>query len=304
MNLFPPSAKLLVVSHDAGGAEILSSLMKDVFNPVDFVLGGPAVAIFARKLGFVPRASLLEALPSCDIVLCGTSWQSDLEHDALKEAKRLGKRTYCFLDHWINYLQRFKRNGETVLPHTLLVGDEFALKIARDVFPVTDVRLVENPYFKEIESQLRRTDFRQRPGSGLHFLYVCSPIKEHAEIRFGNERHWGYVEEEALRYFLENIDVLGDVAHIVVRLHPSEKPNKYDDILREFDLPFSIGGDRTLVDEIADCDVVVGDQTMALVVALIAGKKAVSSIPPEGNECALPHPQIVKLKDALKERKV
>ena len=44
--------------------------------------------------------------------------------------------------------------------------------------------------------------------SKVTILYVCEPIREHAYLKYGNERHWGYTEEDALKYFLENIPTI------------------------------------------------------------------------------------------------
>ena len=47
---------ILVVSHDAGGAEILSSWLKRKNrNNLFFILKGPALDIFKKKLGNIKR---------------------------------------------------------------------------------------------------------------------------------------------------------------------------------------------------------------------------------------------------------
>ena len=78
---------IAVVSHDAGGAEILSSWLRQNKQPYCLVLGGPAIAIFQRKLGNCKIDPLAQAIELCDWVLCGTSWQSNLEKEAIAEAK-------------------------------------------------------------------------------------------------------------------------------------------------------------------------------------------------------------------------
>ena len=88
-----------VVSHDAGGAEILSSYVRQHRADAVFVLDGPARAIFARKLGALRHVALDAAVAQCEQVICGTSWRSDLEIDAIRAAKSLGKPSVAFLDH-------------------------------------------------------------------------------------------------------------------------------------------------------------------------------------------------------------
>ena len=131
-------------------------------------------------------------------------------------------------------------------------------------------------------------------------LYVCEPIREHAKIQYGNENYWGYTEEDALHYFLQNIHGLGCVFRkIKIRPHPSESKTKYYWALEYTTLPIEIGGDRTLLEEIVEADVVVGCETMAMVVGLLAKKRVISSIPPGGRACMLPQPQIELLQSLL-----
>ena len=67
-----PEGTVLIVSHDAGGAEILSSLLKLNDIPYLFCLAGPAVNIFQRKIGSVDNYSLEEGIERVDWVLTGT----------------------------------------------------------------------------------------------------------------------------------------------------------------------------------------------------------------------------------------
>jgi len=111
------------------------------------------------------------------------------------------------------------------------------------------------------------------------------------------------MEEEALCYFLANISALGKpVERILIRPHPSERAGKYNWAQHEFDLPIEIGGARTLLEEIADSDFVVGCGSMAMVVALLAGKRVISCIPPGGGVGVLPHTGIVSLQDILENK--
>ena len=292
---------ICVVSHDAGGAEIISSLIRKESFECQYVLAGPALKIFQQKLGPVDSQLLQEAIHSADYLLCGTSWQSDLEWQAIAMAREAGKKSVAFLDHWVNYQERFVRGGEMHLPDEIWVGDELAENMARNVFPGLVIRLVENPYFDDLKRELAELTKHQDfdPGS-LKVLYVCEPLREHALREYGNERHWGYTEEEALRYFLTNLDTLGaPVGCIVIRPHPSEAVGKYDWVNEEYDLPIISGGAMTLFEEVAACDVVVGCESMAMVIGLLTGRRVISCIPPGGKPCSLPQQEIEFLQDLL-----
>ncbi|MES2510105.1 MAG: hypothetical protein V4625_09255 [Pseudomonadota bacterium] len=285
---------LAVVSHDAGGAEVLSSYIKQQGLACLYVLEGPALAVFRRKLGDVQTTSLETAILDASSLLCGTSWQSDLEFEALGLARRAGKRTVTFLDHWVNYRERFTRGEDVRLPDEVWVGDELAKKIAEAAIPGPPVRVVDNPYFADIRTELNAL-VRHSPtaGESLSVLYVCEPVREHALRQFGNERHLGYIEDEALTHFLAHMGSLGKpVGRLVIRPHPSEVADKYDWVSAQSSVPTVRGGNQTLLQEVVDADVVVGCESMAMVVGLLAGKRVISCIPPGGRPCVLPYPEI------------
>lgn len=296
---------ICVCSHDAGGAEILSSFVRQQGLDCIYALGGPALKIFARKIGEVNCQPLAAAIQQSEWLLCGTSWQSDLEWQAIDVARAMGKRSVAFLDHWVNYRERFVRGGETHLPDEIWVGDPLAEAMAHQVFPELSIRLVDNPYFDDLRRELAQLVRISETGThNLRVLYVCEPLREHALREFGDERHWGYTEEEALRYFLSNLSALsGVVERIVIRPHPSETPGKYDWAKQEFDFPIVNGGAKTLFEEVAENDVVVGCESMAMVVGLLAGRRVISCIPPGGKVCALPQSEIESLEALLSPRR-
>lgn len=287
---------ICVVSHDAGGAEILSSHIRQFGLDCKYVLAGPALKIFELKLGLIERCSLEDAIRQSDWLLCGTSWQSDLEWQAIDIARSHGKRSAAFLDHWVNYHERFVRNGKTHLPDEVWVGDVLAEGLARKLFPDLDIKLIENPYFEDLRQELAQIPQHKTSAGKSSVLYVCEPLREHALREYGNERHWGYTEEDALRYFLSNLWVLGcPVDRIVIRPHPSETLDKYNWATQEFNLPIVRGGVKTLLEEVVECDMVVGCESMAMVVGLLAKRRVLSCIPPGGKPCSLPHQEIESL---------
>lgn len=293
---------IAVISHDAGGAEILSSYVRQLGLDYLYVLEGPARKIFECKLGPIKTHPLEEAIRQSVSILCGTSWQSDTEINAIKLARSQGKHSIAFLDHWVDYRDRFIRSGEAFLPDAIWVGDTMAEAIAKEAFPSLPVTLVDNPYVQDIRQELTAIQTHRLPFlDSISILYLCEPVSEHALMRHGDAYFRGYAEEEALRYFLSNSSALGKpIERILIRPHPSERAEKYNWAQHEFDLPIEIGGTHTLLEEIADSDFVVGCESMAMVVALLAGKRTISCVPPGGRTCRLPHTEVISLQDLLK----
>jgi hypothetical protein len=291
-----------IVSHDAGGAEILSSWLNRSYCQASVVAAGPAEEIFRRKCLNVELQTLDEALAMCTWVLCGTGWQSNFERQAIAQGRAMGKRTVAFLDHWVNYLERFKEGGESLMPNEIWVGDIDAERIARALFKETPVLLVPNPYTDDILAAIHRACVDHHKLSANKVLYVCEPIADHALAQYGNERHLGYTEYDALRFFLTHLSALGKtVESITIRPHPSEREDKYHWAVGLTSLPVEFGGNNSLLQETLNSDIVVGCESMAMVVGLLAGKRVISTIPPGGRPCQLPHREISYMQELLRD---
>ena len=294
---------IAVVCHDAGGAELLSSwvLLHNVSCCV--VVDGPAKEIFEKKIGKTKNISLESAIADSDWLLSGTSYSSNLEIRAIELARANKKKSVAFLDHWCNYTDRFKREGKMFLPDEIWVGDEEAYKIANKEFSSVKIHLKINPYFEFLRGEFeklghKKRNIRQVPTA----LYVCSPINELALRHYGDEKYWGYTEEEAIRYFMENLYALNyKEINVVIRPHPSENHRKYDWVLNEFGEQVKSGGNKTLLEEVFDAELVVGCNSMAMVVGLIAGKRVISGLPPGHRTYCLPMPEIEHLHNIIEQ---
>ena len=295
------SEVVTIVSHDAGGAEILASYVAQNKVACRLVLAGPAVNIFKRRLGAVENLTLEEGISAGDWCLCGTGWQSDLEWRAIEQAQKAGKHVISFLDHWLNYRERFVRNEIQYLPDEIWVGDADAEQRARENFPQLPIKLIPNPYSIYLKHQLEELATQKSMiGNKKSILFVCENISDHARLHHGDERYWGYTEFDAMEYFLRNIAALGEpVETVVIRPHPSDVPNKYDRILKAYENIVKLSSGKPLIEEIAESDIVVGCESVAMVAGLLAQKIVISCIPPGGLTCRLPQKNIQHFRELV-----
>lgn len=289
---------IAIICHDAGGAEILSSWVSVTNKPVCVAVDGPAKVIFARKCPEYKIITVDEAIAKAEWVLTGSGWETTFERDALVKANDKNKKTVVFLDHWVNYSSRHTLNERIVLPDEFWVGDSEAFRIAKDCFPESDVKLVTNPYFEELKKEFNNFIKVSEKKFGLTVLYVTEPIVDHAAKLGSDAADWNYSEHDALSFFINNIDALGaPVEKIVIRPHPAESKDKYNWAINSLKNISIDEREKSLVDAINNVDVVVGCETMAMVVGLLAEKRIVSSIPPNGKNCSLPFNKIEYLRD-------
>jgi hypothetical protein len=289
--------RLAVICHDAGGAEILSSYVRLHAPRAMFVLEGPAREIFDRKLGPVETVSLDQAIHDASSVLSGTGWQSDFEWRAIGLARKAGKHTIAFLDHWINYRKRFERRGVQHLPDEIWVGDAYAARIAQAELADVPIKVVENPYIDDVRRRLQALGSLARPHPDHPVaLYVCEPMREIGLRQHGDERYFGYVEEEALAFFLDHLDSIAPhIERIILRRHPAEPVDKYLWAAERRNGLVQFSSGTSLEEDVAGADIVVGLESMAMIVGLIAHKRVLTAIPPGGRPCQLPHEGIESL---------
>ena len=297
---------IAVVSHDAGGAEVISSWLANQRIDCDLVLGGPARGIFARKLNVAGGPSLDEAISRAEWVLCGTSWSSDLEWRAIGMARDRGKRSVAYLDHWENYRQRFARDGVLRLPDEIWVGDADAESVARESFPTIPITLVPNAYFADFAREVAELDSVTPPSShedapvAINVLYLGENQSTHGDLTYGDPAHFGYTEIDTLIYLITHLYSLDRAVRAIrIRAHPSETPDKYLEAISTLGVPTPAVevSEGTLAQDVAWSDVVAGGTSMALALAATAGRLAVSCIPDPSIGIALPGSMVARLNE-------
>jgi hypothetical protein len=284
--------KLLVACHDAGGAEIVAAWLarRRGEDELRTVLSGPAVRIFAHRLGdAIERLPELPPLDGLDLVLCGSSATSDLERRAVRAARAAGVPSAVWLDHWVFYRERFVLDGALVAPDEVWVTDADAARRAAQAVPGARIVVKGNPYLEEAAAEIRALS--EPHGGGERILYVTEPTAEAALLDTGDPMGWGYEERDVLARFLERLARAPvPPAAVRVRPHPAEPRGKYAATLAAFAgrLPVALSEGGSLAGDCAWADTVAGCETMALVVALAAGRRVISVIPPGGRPLSLP----------------
>jgi hypothetical protein len=301
---YEPETPLLLVAHDAGGAELVAAwAKKHLRHDYNCIVEGPAENVFFRygllKSRLESRNEAIRHLKGFRTVLTGTSWSSDLEKIFVDRATRLEITTICYLDHWTDYRSRFLMGEKLVLPSLFWVGDKYAKTIAETTFPGKQVIDVGNFYLEGEVEKVKAHGMVQRRSTGRkNVLFVSEPLSAAARKKYGDEQYYGYTEYDALAAFLDyaGASLAGEIEFIRIRRHPSEKPGKYAEFVDENSIPaIAECGDASLEEDLAWADWIIGCQSMAMVVALMAGKQVFSAIPPGGRSIEIPLPGIVPL---------
>lgn len=290
---------IAVVAHDAGAANHIIAWLKNVDRDhVHACLTGPALTLWRHAFSNTPLGELTDTVAKSRTLISGTGWASSLEHDARKVARQLGIKSIAVIDHWRDYRERFVRDGVAIWPDEIWVTDGYAKKLAESEFSNLKIVQLQNLYLESLVQEVRQHQRASLNRAGNNLLYVLEPIR-HA---------WGAGEVagefKALEFFVKNMGLLqlGSDLSIRLRPHPSDPAGKYDQWIEEqnnLKISLRLDDSLTLAEAIAWSDVVVGCQTYAMIVALAAGRRVISSIPCWAPPCVLPQSGIIKLSDLL-----
>jgi len=261
-----------VVCHDAGGAELICRLLKAMNYDFIYSLKGPAVKIFYNYLGVINNQTLYQVIRQSDLVICGTSWQSTHENEALVLAQEMSKRVISVIDH----------NGFRIIPNEIWVTDSIAQNLAREFAPEAKIKVIGNPYLYELKQEFTKINKATKNAQFSNFLYLFEPFSEQAFLQYNNRDYWNFDEYSAFSFFLQNIFKLTNSkdVNIFLRPHPSEDPTKYQNLLVSNDIyKINLDPNDDLLLSMSLVDCVVGVDTIALMLARELGIPTFSSLP-------------------------
>ena len=294
--------KTLLVSHDAGGAEILSAWYRNSVDKYDLYccLAGPALKIFQRDHRDIKLVNkdFISSLSGNDWILTGTSLESDLERSVIALARESKIHCVSYLEHWDLYKERFgdNKNWLASLPDELWLTDQYAFDFAlKEGFPEEKLVIAGNPYLDLIKAKNPPEDI-----DGIHILYMCESFGRKLKESFGEKADEYDDELIVMKHFIKGLTPFADkVDSLNIRLHPSEPHDKYNDILTDYSGAFTVTvpSDIPLFDNISQSSHVVGVESMGLVVALELGKRVFSYKTGKDWEISLPHKEIIHINE-------
>jgi len=278
-----------VVCHDAGAGNIvIAGLQATGRSDWHALMRGPAEMLWEAAYPEITQYDTIDStLDATELLITGTGWGSDIEHEARRLARIRGIRSVAVIDHWVNYAERFVKCGETVWPDEFWVTDDYAMEIARNTFHGQPVIQIPNYY---IETQLR--DIASvKLASTPELLYVLEPIRSDWARGIPGEF-------QALDYFASHLPQLDLPPETVIRLrpHPSDAPGKYNMwVARHSALNIQIDNSLSITQSLGGASWVAGCETFALVLALMAGRKVFCTLPPWAPACRLPHSGLIHI---------
>jgi len=246
-----------VAAYDAGGAEQISWLLRNIPQKVLAHLDGPAKRIFESSGVRFQGIDRLDEILECDLVITGSGWMSQLEVNVLRAARLMGIPTITLLDHWVNYLERFG-DGEDCLPQIIAVTNSVALQIAQEKFPNKAVWLFPDFQVESYRDTLRNTN---RIATSVLVLLEPNSISN-TTFAVNNSNTENLID---LAILLKNASGLSSV---IIRPHPSQINNGLmAGVLDKYQGVIEVSKASTLLEDLESSVAVIGLNSYAMYIS-------------------------------------
>ena len=250
-----------VAAHDAGGAEQISWLLRNLPQNVLAYIDGPAKQIFKNSEISFERVDQLSELMECGLIITGSGWMSQLEVTTIKEAKLRDIPCITVLDHWVNYLERFGEDGESQ-PQILAVTNSIALQMAQEKFPNGVVWLLPDFQIESYQEAVRHV--KAFPDCVLILLEPTS--SSNSIFAINNEVIENLIESAI------SLKRIRGLSSVVIRSHPSQMIDpSLADKLKRFPGEIEISNTSSLLEDLKVSEVVLGLSSYALYISSQCG---------------------------------
>lgn len=250
---------ITIASRDAGGAEILSSWVLNNPGKYRYYLSGPAIKIFKSKIRKIKISNLRQCVNFSDTILSSTG-TSSFEIKAINKFKQSDKKTIAYIDHWVNYKQRFLIDGKFIKVDEIWVNDDQAYKEAKKYFKDIIIKKKKNYFLSQLIKEVQNCNNKKDS-----ILYLADNKKN---LKKKN------IELSIFRSFLKNIyfkKYFKKKIKLIIRVHPNEDPIKYKKSFKRNKL-IEISKEKLPID-ISKSLYVYGNNSMVLYLASKAGVK-------------------------------
>jgi len=271
---------LVFCSHDAGGAELLSSFIVANNLSGKFLVSGPATSVFQSKKLLSEKNQTTFLQVDTSIILSSTG-TTDFEYSNMSDGLKNGVKVIALLDHWVNYTERFERQGKNIKTDAILVVDEYAFDIAEREFPKIEIVLINNDFLEGVKKEYSALDINDIK---YDYVYMC----ESRHVNTNMEQSPDIDNFTGLTYFFDVLSSIGENnARILLRPHPSDLDKDYTEYVPKTFPLVKISSEENLLKTLKVSDIVVGCNSMALVIADAVGKTVFTAVE-DPNKCYIP----------------
>jgi hypothetical protein len=275
---------LLLASHDRGGANVIAAMLRSsawlTRQRQLLLMEGPAIAVLASGNPQTFRITSLaeaEALHP-DLVVCGTSFHSELERNAILWANGQGIPSISLIDSWMNLSARYwhPRLNRYCLPTVVSVVDQESRTRLQEELGSGGpcIEVTGQPHLQGLMNL--QPDQTVPDSNQVKRVLFCSEPMRQAYNRNGE---LGYDQFSVFEQLIALFERDASAVVVELKLHPSEDPQSWNELLARHPASGPVQIVRTH-DELSlafkRADVVLGLISMALLEAVLAARPVYS----------------------------
>lgn len=283
--------KILVLSNDAGASEYIAHMILTEFERSDWRVcvlpDSPAYKIFTKCNLPLTTMESVDCLHDIvkkqrpDLILYGTSWQINFQTAVEKIAELYHIHSIALLDHWVNYKERFNQH---IPPKHIMVMDDIAFALAKKNFGETiNITQLKSYFLENMRASFNTVN--QKHAESV--VFISEPTSIIAKNNLGTEDGYGFTEYSVLE------DLLTLFNEITVRLHPSDRTDKYNAIIQNHTnkkITIINPYDEELIETLHKSKLTIGFDGMALFISYYLGINTISYMPTDKRALTIPMP--------------
>lgn len=307
--------KILIFSHDPGGANAVIPLVKPLMaRGYDVALWGKDHAIKKYKAAGLQGQDIMDlldqenvgglkdflSLQGPDLIITATSAEDYCEKYLWKAAEELGIISFAILDQWLNYGIRFsnyphsqtkeflKKKEIVYLPSRIFLMDELARQDAiEDGLPANRLFITGQPHLqvlmeKKHAPKAEIVSIRNSLGVGKNDVLIVFASEPLTEIHGTKMTSFGFNEQTILKELLFELQEFAQEVQqktvLVIRPHPRELKGKFDHLKdpASQSLKIIVSSDHEADLLIEAADCICGISSMFLLESVLFGKPIIS----------------------------
>ena len=205
--------KIGLICKDAGSGFFLSQMCKKNKNKYLYFLKQPALNIFKNEIGNFRNNLKLKKLNNVDKIISGTgktNFEKNIIHRFIKK-----KFIVVYVDHWVNFKNRFTYKNFFLAPSEIWVSDRKTLNLSKNYFPKITKTFSLNIKNKIIKKQ----------NKSVSFLYLLGSLNKN---KLDNKltktiKNLEKKSFEKFILFVKKNKIYEKNISIKIRIHPEEK---------------------------------------------------------------------------------
>ena len=265
--------KILFVLSDPGSSNIILSIIKKFkLKRFNIYLSKRNKRINLQK--YVNQIILKAHLKKKKFNLCVIGTGDKPKYISLANSlKKKNIHTIAILDHWLNFVSRFKKAKEVFKPDTIFLTDYNTYTLS-SFFKNIKIINIKNYYMEEKIKEIKR--FKKKK---YDFLYISDPATYVRNKKIRNQ-----IILDSIKNFLNYLKLFNKLK-ILIRPHPNENLLTFKKIIKKVlkennnnKLDIIISEENNISKDIGCSKIIFGMQSSALLLAKKCGKRVYTSM--------------------------